>query len=147
MDGDGQHPPKELIKLLNHQKTTGANVVIGSRFIENVGFQSSASRRAGIRYFYRLNKLFTGKKIYDSTSGFRLFDKKAISLGARYYPDDYPEPESLVMFSKYGLAIEEVPVIMSHRLGGQSSIRNFSALYYCIKVTIAMFFSFIRKTT
>jgi glycosyltransferase involved in cell wall biosynthesis len=145
MDGDGQHPPAELIKLLDHYHASGANVVIGSRFIDNAGFQSSVTRRMGIRYFYRLNKIFTGKPIYDSTSGFRLFDRKAISLGVQYYPDDYPEPESLVMFSKAGLVIEEAPVVMSPRLGGQSSIRNFSALYYCIKVTIAMFFSFIRK--
>ncbi len=147
IDGDGQHPPKELIKLLDQYQATKANVVIASRFLANVGFRSSFTRRVGIRYFYRLNKLFTGKRIYDSTSGFRLFDRKAIALGASYYPDDYPEPESLVLFSKAGLTIAEVPVMMSHRLGGRSSIRNFSALYYCIKVTIAMFFSFIRKTT
>lgn len=146
MDGDGQHPPAELQKMIDCYEKTGANLVIGSRFIEKEGFQSSFLRRLGITYFHWLNKFFTGKSIYDSTSGFRLFDKKAIKLSARYYPDDYPEPESLVFFSKAGLAIHETPVIMVHRSQGQSSIRSFTSFYYCVKVTLAMFFSFIRKS-
>jgi glycosyltransferase involved in cell wall biosynthesis len=145
MDGDGQHPPAELQKMIACYEQTSANLVIGSRFIVKEGFQSSFLRRLGITYFHWLNKFFTGKSIYDSTSGFRLFDRKAIQLSARYYPDDYPEPESLVFFSKAGLTIKETPVIMAHRVGGQSSIRSFTSFYYCVKVTLAMFFSFIRK--
>ena len=145
MDGDGQHPPSELVKLLKCQEESGANMVIGSRFLEKEGFQSSFTRRLGISYFHWLNKFFTGTNIYDSTSGFRLFDKKALALAAKYYPDEYPEPESLVFFSKAGLTVKETPVIMAHRQGGQSSIRNFASLYYCIKVTIAMLFSSINK--
>jgi len=146
LDGDGQHPPKELEKMIRFHLETGANVVIGSRFLEKEGFQSSFVRRMGIKYFHWLNRLFTGLHIYDSTSGFRLFDRAAIEVAAARYPDEYPEPESLISFSKAGLKIMEVPVIMSHRLGGQSSIRHFSSLYYTIKVSLAMLFSFIRKS-
>ena len=145
LDGDGQHPPGELPKLINHHLQTGANVVIGSRFLDKEGFQSSFTRRLGIRYFHWVNRLLTGLQIYDSTSGFRLFDRKAIELAAVNYPDEYPEPESLVVFSKAGLKIAEVAVIMSERQGGQSSIRSFGSLYYCFKVSLAMLFSFIRK--
>jgi len=145
MDGDGQHPPAELIKLLKQQEKTQANIVIGSRFILKEGFQSSLLRRSGIAYFHRLNQLFTGKRILDITSGFRLFDKKAISIAANSYPDEYPEPESLVTFAKAGLRIEETAVIMKSRQGGQSSIRSLSTLYYMVKVSIAMFFAYIRK--
>ncbi|MDB5017797.1 MAG: glycosyltransferase family 2 protein [Mucilaginibacter sp.] len=145
LDGDGQHPPEELLKLLTAHEKTGTNVVIGSRFLDEGGFKSSFARRIGIRYFHLLNKLFTGKNIYDSTSGFRLFDSLAIDLAAEKYPDEYPEPASLVLFSKAGLSIQEVPVMMSERLAGKSSIRNFASLYYCIKVTISMLFLFIRK--
>ena len=144
LDGDGQHPPTEIIKLLwGHED--GTDVVIGSRFLNKEGFQSSFLRRMGIRYFYRLNQVLTGNNIYDSTSGFRLLGRRSIRLAAGYYPDDYPEPESLVIFSKAGLKIKEVPVLMSHRLGGTSSISNVSSIYYCVKVTISMLFSFIRK--
>ncbi|MGF7082859.1 glycosyltransferase family 2 protein [Mucilaginibacter sp. UYCu711] len=145
MDGDGQHPPKELVKLLSCYENSNANLVIGSRFIEKEGFQSSFTRRLGIGYFYWLNKAFTGLNIYDSTSGFRLFDRKAIELASVDYPDEYPEPESLVYFAKAGFRIKETPVIMASRVGGQSSIRNFASLYYCIKVSLAMLFSAIRK--
>ncbi len=145
LDGDGQHPPKELPKLISHHIETGANVVIGSRFLEKEGFQSSFARRLGIKYFHWVNRLMTGLQIYDSTSGFRLFDRKAIEMAAFNYPDEYPEPESLVVFSKAGLKIAEVAVIMEARQGGQSSIRSFGSLYYCFKVSLAMLFSFIRK--
>ncbi len=145
LDGDGQHPPKELGKLVSFHLESGANIVIGSRFLEKEGFQSSFARRLGIKYFHWVNRLMTGLHIYDSTSGFRLFDKTAIQIAAINYPDEYPEPESLVVFSKAGLKIAEVPVIMNARQGGQSSIRHFGSLYYCIKVSLAMLFSFIRK--
>jgi len=145
MDGDGQHPPTELAKLLAHHEKTQANVIIGSRFISKEGFQSSRLRRSGIAYFHRLNRLFTGKHILDITSGFRLFDKKAISIAAENYPDEYPEPESLVAFAKAGLSIQEIAVVMKKRQGGQSSIRSFASIYYMIKVSIAMFFAYVRK--
>ena len=147
IDGDGQHPPWELIKLLEFYDQTKTNIVIGSRFLDEGGFKSSFARRMGIRYFHWLNKLLTGGNIYDSTSGFRLFDKAGIALAAEKYPDEFPEPASLVLFSKYGLSIKEVPVVMSERLAGKSSIRNFVSVYYCIKVTISMLFIFIRKKT
>ena len=146
LDGDGQHPPSQIAKLLEARERLSANVVIGSRFIDKEGFQSSFLRRMGIKYFQLLNKIFAGKSIYDSTSGFRLLDRKAIAIASKNYPDDYPEPESVVLFAKAGLNIAETPVVMSHRLGGQSSITASASLYYTIKVTIAMFFSFIRKS-
>ncbi|RZJ89412.1 MAG: glycosyltransferase family 2 protein [Chryseobacterium sp.] len=145
MDGDGQHPPSELPKLLSCYQLTGANLVIGSRFLERQGFQSSPIRRLGISYFHLLNKVFTGQNIYDSTSGFRLFDQKSIQLAARHYPDDYPEPESLVMFSRKKLSICETAVLMKSRDGGKSSIGSFASLFYCVKVSIAMSFSAIRS--
>lgn len=145
VDGDGQHPPAEISKLLNVYQETQCNIVIGSRFIAKQGFQSSGLRRMGIFYLRWLNKIFTQIDIYDITSGFRLFDKKAIELVSRNYPDEYPEPESLVIFAKAGFSIVETPVIMKSRQSGKSSIRYFSQLYYMIKVTIAMFFSYIRK--
>jgi glycosyltransferase involved in cell wall biosynthesis len=145
MDGDGQHPPAELEKLLLASEETGANLVIGSRFIEKKGFQSSFIRRMGITYFHFLNKVFTGKNIYDSTSGFRLFDAKAIALSTRNYPDEYPEPETLVLFAKAGFKMVETPVIMAARTAGESSIGSTASIYYCFKVTLAMFFTSIRK--
>jgi hypothetical protein len=144
LDGDGQHLPAELHKLINHHNRSGANVVIGSRFIAKSGYRSTPGRRAGIYYFHLLSKLFAKKNIYDCTSGFRLFDRKALEIASAFYPDEYPEPESLVLFSRCGLTIAEVPVQMRARQGGKSSIRHFNSLYYMVKVSIAMFFSYLR---
>ena len=145
MDGDGQHPPEELIKILEAAKIKNADVVIGSRFLEKNGFQSTFLRRLGIRYFFALNKLLTRARIYDSTSGYRLLGKNAMAIAVKYYPDDYPEPESLVFFARAGLKIVEIPIIMRLRQGGVSSITGFKTVNYMVKVTLSMLFSYIRK--
>jgi glycosyltransferase involved in cell wall biosynthesis len=144
IDGDGQHPPSEIPKLLAYRQQARLNVVIGSRFIEKEGFQSSAMRRMGIRYFQFLNSLYTGQTITDSTSGFRLIDRKALEIVNNHYPDEYPEPEAIVIYSFHGLKVGEVAVNMKERQGGVSSIGTFASVYYMFKVTLAMFFTFIR---
>jgi glycosyltransferase involved in cell wall biosynthesis len=145
MDGDGQHPPAEVNKLLQAAIETNADVIIGSRFINRQGFQTSFTRRLGIKYFHWLNRLLTHKSIYDTTSGFRLLGSRAINLAATYYPDDYPEPESLIFFSRAGLTIKEVAVVMRERQGGKSSIAGFSTLFYMTKVTLSSILSYVRK--
>lgn len=144
MDGDGQHPPAELPKLLNIALNTNFDVLIGSRFIEKKGFQSSFFRRLGINYFKWLNKILIGQLIHDSTSGFRVFNKKTIKLVNNYYPDEYPEPESIVYFGLNNLKIKEIPVEMNSRQGGISSIGSFKAIYYMFKVTLGSIFVYIR---
>ncbi|WP_298391203.1 glycosyltransferase family 2 protein, partial [Hydrotalea sp.] len=147
LDGDGQHPPHQVPVLLAAQKQHNADVVIGSRFLGNGdGFQSSFIRRLGIRYFHWLNRIFTGNRIFDSTSGFRLLNQKAIALAAANYPDEYPEPESLILFAKAGCTIVEVSVKMRERQGGASSIGKTASVYYSLKVSLSMFFTFIRHS-
>ncbi len=144
VDGDGQHPAEEIPKLLAEAKASGADVVIGSRFMDKQGFQSSAMRRLGIKYFSWLNTVLTGQTIQDTTSGFRMLNRKALKVVNHYYPDEYPEPESLVMYSRFGLKVSETPVLMRERDGGVSSIGTFDALYYMVKVSLATVFTFIR---
>ncbi|MES2514367.1 MAG: glycosyltransferase family 2 protein [Bacteroidota bacterium] len=144
MDGDGQHPPGELEKVLQPIFNNQADVVIGSRYIVKQGFQSSALRRFGINYFKRLNKFLTGVEIHDSTSGYRAISKKTMEIVSDYYPDEYPEPESIVLYSLNNLVIKEVPVIMRERTGGQSSIRTYKTIYYMFKVTLGSIFLYIR---
>lgn len=144
MDGDGQHPPSELEKLLHPIINNKADVVIGSRYLTKDGFQSSFLRRIGINYFNSLNKLLTGYKINDSTSGYRALNRKALELVSEYYPDEYPEPETIVLFSMNGLAISEVAVKMRKRQEGKSSIRHYKTIYYMFKVTLGIIFLYIR---
>jgi len=144
IDGDGQHPAEEIPKLLNAAKENNYDVVIGSRFITKEGFQSSALRRTGITIFKRLNKFLTGVIIYDSTSGFRLINKKVLAQVNEYYPDEYPEPESIIIYALNNFKIGEVQVEMKERQGGVSSIGFTSSIYYMIKVSLAIIFTFIR---
>ncbi len=144
LDGDGQHPSEQIPELVAPILKGEADVVIGSRFIEKVGFQSTYLRRSGINYFKRLTKVLTGLTITDSTSGFRAIDKKTLEIVCKYYPDEYPEPEALVLYCMNHMKIKEIPVVMRERQGGVSSIRSYKSIYYMIKVTLAMLFIYLR---
>ncbi|MCK8491642.1 glycosyltransferase family 2 protein [Spirosoma sp. RP8] len=144
MDGDGQHPADELPTVLEPILKQEADISIGSRFINREGFQSSFSRRVGIKYFRWLNQLLIGKTIHDSTSGFRAFNQRTIAIANNYYPDEYPEPESIVQFGLQGLRIKEVPVRMRHRQEGVSSINTSRAFYYMLKVSLGILFMYFR---
>lgn len=144
MDGDGQHPPGELQKILDPIAKGLCDVVIGSRYITKEGFQSSTLRRAGINYFKWLNKKLVGITVFDSTSGYRALNKKALELVSDYYPDEYPEPEAIILYALNHLTIKEVPVTMRERQGGQSSIRTYKTIYYMFKVTLGTIFLYIR---
>ncbi|MFN8310675.1 MAG: glycosyltransferase family 2 protein [Chitinophagales bacterium] len=146
IDGDGQHPPKFIPLLLNAASKNNWDVAIGSRFISKEGFQSTILRRSGILYFQWLNHLMSGQKVSDSTSGMRLMNRKTMSILVRYYPDEYPEPEAIIIYHKNGLKFGEVAVEMNERLGGVSSINSSRAVYYMFKVTIAMIFTYFRKS-
>lgn len=145
MDGDGQHPPDELHKLLTPFLTDEADVMIGSRFIKEDGFQSTVARRIGIRFFYTLNKFLTGVGVKDSTSGYRAYNRKAFTELLNYYPDEYPEPEAITYLADKKLRIKEVSVIMNERLGGTSSIRRFNTIYYMAKVTFNILFLHLKN--
>ena len=144
-DGDGQHDAAYLSKLLEVIEKDEADMAIGSRFIENEGFQSSGLRRIGIRYFTRLIRLLTRKTITDPTSGMRMVNRKLLKEFANSYPKDYPEPESAVTALKRGYRIKEIPVQMRSRAEGESSISMGKSVYYMIKVSLAIFIANIMK--
>lgn len=145
VDGDGQHDPKFLEKMAVYLQENGVDMVIGSRFIEKKGFQSSAARRIGISFFSILIKILTGKKITDPTSGLRMVGRNVMDIFSKDYPRDYPEPESVVAILRRNLKVKEIPVIMHERAGGVSSISFKNSVYYMIKVTFAILIERIRK--
>lgn len=144
MDGDGQHPPSELNKIIEPIFENESDVVIGSRYLTKEGFQSTTLRRAGIGYFKWFNSVLIGVKIHDSTSGYRALNKKALKVVADYYPDEYPEPEAIILFHLNHLKMKEVAVKMRERQGGLSSIRTYKTVYYMIKVTLSTMFLYIN---
>lgn len=138
IDGDGQHDVSFLSEMLKPLEDGQADIVIGSRFVEKEGFQSSRIRRVGIRFLSNLGWLLTGSRVKDITSGFRVVDRRFIKIFSQDYPADYPEPEAVVIASVHGGRIAEYPVVMKEREKGESSITLKKSVYYMCKVTLAM---------
>ena len=138
LDGDGQHDASYVETLIKPLMEGSADVVVGSRFLEKEGFQSSRSRRIGINILSRLIWICTGKHILDVTSGFRAVNQRFIAIYAEDYPSDYPEPEAIITAVMHKGRVAEVPVVMKEREGGISSINFRKSIYYMIKVTLAI---------
>ena len=138
LDGDGQHDPLYLRELVKPVESGDADMTIGSRFIQKTGFQSSGLRRLGIKFINFVIKLCCGKKIHDSTSGFRACNAALIHYFADHYAQDYPEPDAIVSAFLNGWIIQEVPVNMHERNEGVSSISSMKSIYYMIKVPLSL---------
>lgn len=145
VDADGQHDPKEIPKLLHALAEMKVDMVIGSRFLGDSEFKSSIVRRVGIWLFSGVISTIARQKITDPTSGFRAANRKAIELFASDYPQDYPEPEVVVLLHQCGLKMGEVSVGMNKRYSGESSITKIRSVYYVVKVLLAIFVDCFKK--
>ena len=121
------------------------DMICGSRFLtDEHEYPAPISRRTGIHIFAFLLSRLVGQRITDPTSGFRLYNQRAIRLFAKDYPHDYPEVEAVLMLHHHSLRMQEVPVRMHARGGGASSITSGKSAYYMIKVLLALFVGLFR---
>lgn len=144
-DGDGQHIPSELPKVLAPVLAGEADIAVGSRFAGGDGYRSSATRRVGIRLLALIVSAIARQRVTDTTSGFQALNRKALELFAADYPHDYPEVEGMVMTIKHRLRLREVPVEMREREHGRSSITALRSIYYMAKVLVALFVGLFRR--
>jgi glycosyltransferase involved in cell wall biosynthesis len=147
VDGDGQHDPREIARLMQAMLDDPTiDVVCGSRFLtDDYQYPAPISRRTGIHVFAFILSRIMGQRVSDPTSGFRLYNSRAIALFARDYPHDYPEVEAILMVHHHRLRIIEVPVRMYQRNGGVSSISSSGKpIYYMLKVLLALFVGLAR---
>jgi glycosyltransferase involved in cell wall biosynthesis len=144
-DGDGQHMAAEIAGLMAPIVMGEADAVCGSRFAANREVQIGWFRRLGIWLLRRVVSLLTGSPFTDPTSGFRAYGRKAVVFLADNYPQDYPEPESLVELHRNGFRIREIPVQMRPRVGGKSSIGRLDSAYYMTKVMLAVIVAATRR--
>ncbi len=144
-DGDGQHLANEIPRILEPYRENGADLVVGSRFLSGSGFTSSIQRRMGSKILSFVVSTLIGKRVTDTTSGFRVYGRKAVAFFSSGYPEDYPEVEALILAHKKGLMIEEAPAKMSARMIGKSSITVPRAVYYMVKVLLAIFVDLLKK--
>jgi glycosyltransferase involved in cell wall biosynthesis len=145
LDGDGQHDPTELPKLIGPVLAGEADIVVGSRFAGAGGYRAPLARRIGIGFFARVVSLLVRQRVTDTTSGFQALNRKGIALFAADYPHDYPEVEATVMVVRHRLRLLEVPVRMREREHGSSSITALRSAYYVIKVLLALFIGLFRR--
>jgi hypothetical protein len=148
LDGDGQHDPAELPRLLAALEAEAVDIVTGSRFVDGSGdYRPPLARRIGITWFAWLVSRLTRRRVTDTTSGFQALNRRGIELFAEDYPSDYPEVEASLLVARRRLRLAEVQVRMLEREHGRSSITFVRSVYYMLKVTLALLVAMARKPT
>ncbi len=139
-DGDGQHPPSEIPKLVEAMKSGEVDLVIGSRFLndEETCYKSTRFRSLGIHGLAFLLTVICRTRVTDPTSGFQMLNRPLLAYFSHSYPLDYPEPESLALLRRQGYRFREVGTRFRARTTGTSSIKSWGALYYLFKVGLAL---------
>jgi glycosyltransferase involved in cell wall biosynthesis len=143
-DGDGQHRPMEVLRLVRHMLETNADLVVGSRFLEKRRYRQDVFRMTGSHVLGWLIRLLTGMRVTDCTSGFRAISRDVIGAFSHWYPEDYPEPEVILLLKRAGFRIEEVPVRMRQRRTGASSISLLQGTFYVLKVAVCVLLDMAR---
>lgn len=146
MDGDSQHQASELINIIKPILDGEADVVTGSRFIDKKGFQSSFSRRLGILIFSKFISWVVGREYTDITSGFRAYNKKAITYFAKKFKQEIETVVQLELVMHFeGLKGKDIPVLMLPRTSGKSEITFLKAVKFPVYNTISFLGTVIQK--
>jgi len=145
VDGDGQHRPSEVHKLVHELQRAGADMVVGSRFHRPTKFRQSITRMTGIRVLSTWTRILCGLSITDCTSGFRAANQKVIRAFAHWYPEDYPEPEVILLLHRSGFKVVETAARMRRRMYGKTSISLVHGLWYVAKVGACLALDMIRQ--
>jgi glycosyltransferase involved in cell wall biosynthesis len=149
VDADGQHPVHELARLLALVRSGECDVAVGSRFASGDGYapyryKPSGARRFGTALLRRSMRVLLRRPFLDATSGMYAVNAKALPVLARPYTTEAPEVEALLRLSEEGLRVDEVPVEMRERAGGESKLRGWKALLVVFTV-IGTLLTFLRR--
>lgn len=144
IDGDGQHDPRDIPRLLDVLEQTRCDMVIGVRSKTNGGSQPHFVRALGILFFRLLLRLILGRSVSDPTSGFVAVNSRALGVFSLSFPLEYPEIETLVVLQRRRFRFEEVPCRMRKRLAGRSSITALKSVYYVVHVLLGVFINVLR---
>jgi glycosyltransferase involved in cell wall biosynthesis len=133
LDADGQHPARELRRLLERVRSGACDVAVGSRFVSASGYEPyryrpSRARSFGTALLRRALPLRLGRRFMDPTSGLYAVNSRALPILAEPYTSGAPEIESLLRLADEGLTVEEVAVDMRERAGGESKLTGKKAL-------------------
>ena len=144
VDGDGQHSADDIPKVFEVLRRSGAQMVIGSRYIRKQANYTSTLRGFGIVVFRTVLRPILGRWVYDPTSGFVGVNYQALQLFSRSFPLEYPEIEALVVLQRKAFRFEEVPCTVRPRLAGTSSITAIRSIYYLIHVLLGVLVNILK---
>lgn len=149
VDADGQHPVHELARLLALVGEGECDVAVGSRFASGDGYapyryKPSGARRFGTALLRRSMRVLLRRPFLDATSGMYAVNARALPVLARPYATEAPEVEALLRLNEEGLRVDEVPVEMRERAGGESKLRGWKALLVVFTV-IGTLLTFLRR--
>jgi glycosyltransferase involved in cell wall biosynthesis len=146
MDADGQHVPSSVQNLIETMREKNADVVIGSRFLEE-RFKVGITKKIGIWLFSFIGKMYTGTKITDPTSGFQLLNRSSFSYLAEgdNYPLDYPDVNIIMALHKMKFKVIESPVKMTESIGGKSMHSGLKPMIYVIKMFLAVVMVWVTR--
>jgi glycosyltransferase involved in cell wall biosynthesis len=145
IDADGQHDPRSAAAMVRVLGESGADVVLGSRFLGAGDYRPSALRAAGIRLMRRLVRAATGEAISDPTSGFQALGRRVVALYASdLFPADYPDADVLIMILRAGMRVREVPVVMHAREAGSSMHDGLKPVWYMFKMLLSILVTVLR---
>ncbi|MGI9616983.1 MAG: glycosyltransferase family 2 protein [Acidimicrobiales bacterium] len=150
VDADGQHPVSELRELLDRVQSDSCDVAIGSRFAVDAEhaderYQPSASRRFGIGLLQGAMRVRLGRRFDDPTSGMVAANARAMEVLAEPYRSGAPEVEALMRMKEAGLRVDEVPVDMRPRAGGESKLQGKKAIGLVATVIATLLFFNLRR--
>jgi glycosyltransferase involved in cell wall biosynthesis len=147
IDADGQHDPTYATALLDSlTPPPGPALVIAARFDSSEDYPVPRARRWAMRLLASHLSRITGQRLTDVTSGYRAYNRDAIALFAHSYPSDYlaDTVESLVIASRAGATIRQLPTVMRPRAAGMPSQSRARAVLYLSRVVLMLFLSAIR---
>ena len=144
VDGDGQHDPADIPRILEALRTSGCQMVIGSRYYNGNGAHTSLFRGVGIHLFRMILRPILGKPVLDPTSGFVGVNRQALAVFTRSFPLEYPEIETLVVLQRKRFQFQEVACTMRKRQAGRSSITPVKSFYYIVHVLLGVFVNILK---
>jgi glycosyltransferase involved in cell wall biosynthesis len=144
VDGDGQHDAGDIPRLFQALRTSGCEMVIGSRFVDSGGGGASLVRSLGIRFFRLVLRPILGKPVRDPTSGFVGVNRTALGVFSKSFPLEYPEIEALVVLQRRAFQFQEIPCNMRPRAAGRSTITAFKSVYYIVHVLLGVFVNVLK---
>jgi len=144
VDGDGQHDAADIPRIFERLRSSGCEMVIGSRFVNGTGEHTSMVRALGSRFFRIVLRPILGKPVHDPTSGFVGVNRNALGVFSRSFPLEYPEIETLVVLQRRRFRFEEVPCRMLPRKSGRSSITPLKSIYYIVHVLLGVFVNVLK---